>query len=87
MRGIKYKVDCPFSNRPQDVHVYFSFVDGSPCPLFTGCDTFMHQCPECDEMCRSKALRLFAEDVDAGRLSREQRPKEGFPDLNDLGYG
>ncbi len=84
MRRAKYTVDCPFSNRPQDVHVYF---EGAHSALFTGCDTFMHQCRECDEVCRSKALRLFAEDVDAGRLSREQGPQEGFPDLNDLGRG
>ena len=84
MRRAKYTVDCPFSNRPQYVHVYFADAQSA---LFAGCDTFMHQCPECDEVCRSKALRLFAEDADAGRLSREQGPQEGFPDLSDLGHG
>ena len=61
MRHIKYKADCPFSNRPKDVYVFPVVMDGKVFLEFNGCDTFYHLCEECDTACKVKALQYASQ--------------------------
>lgn len=54
----KYQVNCPFSNRPENVYVYYI----NDAAAFNGCDTNYHNCPECNDTCRLKALALFDQE-------------------------
>lgn len=54
----KYRVNCPFSNRPETVYVYYL----SDATYFNGCDNNYHSCPECNERCKVKALQLFDQE-------------------------
>lgn len=61
----KYRVHCPFSNRPEDVFV--RTVDSADVRLaeFNGCDNSYHKCVECDEICFSKVQKLFDQEYGA----------------------
>lgn len=63
----KYRVNCPFSNQPEYVYVYYI----NDTAAFNGCDNNYHGCAECNEACRLKALELF------GQESREAQPLHG----------
>lgn len=58
----KYRVHCPFSNRPEDVFV--RTVDSADVRLaeFNGCNNGYHKCKECDEICYAKVQKLFAQE-------------------------
>lgn len=53
-----YRVNCPFSNRPETVYVYYL----NEATYFNGCDNNFHSCPECYELCKAKALQLFDQE-------------------------
>jgi hypothetical protein len=54
----KYQVNCPFSNRPEFVYVYVL----NDAAAFNGCDNNYHGCPECNELCKAKALQLLDQE-------------------------
>lgn len=66
----KYRVNCPFSNRPETVYVYYL----KDTPAFNGCDNNFHSCPECYELCKAKALQLFDQELREGQPPRVHSP-------------
>ncbi len=66
----KYQVNCPFSNRPEFVYVYVL----NDAAAFNGCDNNYHSCPECNELCKAKALQLFAQASYAGQPPHVHSP-------------
>lgn len=60
----KYRVNCPFSNRHEDVYV--RTIKGIDARLaeFNGCGNNYHKCKECDEICQAKARQLFSQEYD-----------------------
>ena len=58
-----YRVNCPFSNRPEIVYVYYL----NDAAYFNGCDSNYHACPECSEICKAKALQLLDQERDEGQ--------------------
>ena len=69
----KYRVNCPFSNRPEIVYVHTAELDGIKVAAFAGCDNSYHSCPECDELCKAKVQQLFDQD------SCVEQPIHGHP--------
>lgn len=59
----KYRVNCPFSNRPECVYVHV--LNGIT--YFNGCDNNAHSCPECEELCKAKALQLYDQECREGQ--------------------
>jgi ferredoxin len=66
MRPITYKASCPFSHRQQEVYVYPIFQDGKLTLEFNGCDSFYHNCEECETSCKAKALQFASQAIDEG---------------------
>ena len=54
----KYQVNCLLSNRPEYVYVHVL----NDAAAFNGCDGSYHKCPECDDLCKAKALQLFDQE-------------------------
>lgn len=69
----KYQVNCPFSNRPEFVYVYVLESGDIHMAAFNGCDNNYHACPECDELCKAKAQKLFDQE------SCAEQPLHGHP--------
>ena len=58
----KYRVNCPFSNRPEDVFVRTVVIENVRLAEFNGCDNSYHRCKECDEICQTKARQMFSQE-------------------------
>jgi len=66
----KYQVNCPFSNRPEFVYVYVL----NDAAIFAGCNNSFHACPECDELCKAKALQQLDRERHEGPLPHLHSP-------------
>lgn len=66
----KYRVSCPFSSQPEYVYLYV--LNGAT--AFNGCDNSYHNCVECNEICKAKALQLYDQELREGPLPHVHSP-------------
>ena len=67
----KYLVHCPFTNRQEYVYLY-----GLDKPIFfNGCDNSYHNCAECNEICKAKAIQLYDQECREGPPPHVHIPK------------
>lgn len=59
----KYRVNCPISNRPENVYMHILDYKNVHLASFSGCDTNYHACPEC-EHCEEITRKLHDQECD-----------------------
>ena len=77
----KYRVNCPFSNRPEYVYVHTAECDGLKIAAFAGCDNSYHKCIECDELCKAKVQKLFDQESCVEQQLRGHPLEPGSPGM------